>query len=61
MNMEESEIFEQLDKEFKNRVESHTTNSLVPYDCIAAYKLVPELETILKTVIPGIVVESNDT
>lgn len=61
MSMEENEIFEQLDKEFERRAESHTTNSLVPYDCITAYKLAPDLETILKTVIPGIVVESNDT
>lgn len=60
MNMEENEIFEQLDKEFERRVESNTSKSVVPYDCITAFKLVPDLEHILKTVIPGIVVESND-
>ncbi len=60
MSMEENEIFEQLDNEFERRVEDHTTKSIVPYDCIAAYKLAPDLQTILRTVIPGIVVESND-
>lgn len=60
MSMEDNELFEKLDKEFDRRVESHTAKSVVPYDCIAAYQLAPDLENILKTVIPGIVVESND-
>lgn len=59
--MDEKELFERLDNEFEEYVDSYaSSDSLVPYDYVDAFRLAPELEDILRQVIPGVVVEKHE-
>lgn len=60
MDMDEKELFEQLDKAFEGYVESRSTqDSVVPYDHVEAYRLASDLTEILRQVIPTVVVKNE--
>jgi len=59
--MDKNELYEQLDEDFEGHAESREImDSLVPYDSVDAYRLASELETIIRQVIPTVVVEKHE-